>query len=521
MKKRMFALSVAALICCSSLSFINAEDAEIQEADSKSKEVSWIDAQTISIVRIRPKKIDMDATEAFIHETVPALDEILAQSNRLADVETFLTILQESSAEECFVVVSMADPLSQIPFLVFEDPDVSGLEPIVAAMGRVGGVLERYSNAAVLASPTVHRRLASARPYDDTKVREVLGSVDRALTVAIVPNDDHRRAFKELMPAMPELLGGGDSAIVAEGVQWGVFSMDFPPNAAVEVVVQSADDRVAADLSEWYAGCLEILSRSPELKATWPSFADSHEMLLPKVEDNRLVYKLEQKEERFQALVSMFRAPVVAVTTHANRQQAVNNMKQLAIAMHNYYDSHSQLPGYGSVDENGEPLLSWRVHILPFVEQGDLYNEFHLDEPWDSEHNRTLISKMPEIYVPLNSKLSRTDGKSNVRAPAGDDAMFPNLEGVKFNAVRDGLSNTIMLAEVPDEQAVIWTKPDRFEPDFEMPEKFLGGHFDQSFLAALGDGSVRFFSLQIDGDVLAALFTMDGGETIDYRQLDR
>ncbi len=81
-------------------------------------------------------------------------------------------------------------------------------------------------------------------------------------------------------------------------------------------------------------------------------------------------------------------------------------MKQFGLALHNYYDTNHCLPPAPLVDAKGKPLLSWRVAILPFLEQDNLYRQFKLDEPWDSEHNKKLISKMPKIYQGLNAKLN-------------------------------------------------------------------------------------------------------------------
>ena len=75
----------------------------------------------------------------------------------------------------------------------------------------------------------------------------------------------------------------------------------------------------------------------------------------------------------------------------------MNNLKQIGLAMHNYHDARGRLPAAYTVDKDGKPLLSWRVLILPYTEEAALYKEFHLDEPWDSEHNKNLIARMPAV----------------------------------------------------------------------------------------------------------------------------
>jgi hypothetical protein len=167
--------------------------------------------------------------------------------------------------------------------------------------------------------------------------------------------------------------------------------------------------------------------------------------------------------------------------------------------------------------------LSWRVHILPLIEQQPLYDQFHLDEPWNSQHNRALIAQMPAVYRSPNSKAD--PGKTVYLANAGKDGVFtaPKVtddakrsaaSGTRIAEIRDGTSNTIMAIEANDLSAVIWTKPDDFEFDAKNPLKGLAGMRPGGFLAALCDGSVRFISATIDPNMLKALFTKDGGEAI-------
>ena len=89
--------------------------------------------------------------------------------------------------------------------------------------------------------------------------------------------------------------------------------------------------------------------------------------------------------------------------------QCINNLKQIGLAMHNYHARHKTFPPAYTVDKDGKPLLSWRVLILPYLEQDALYKEFHLDEPWDSEHNRALIDRMPTTYLCPGGSSKRAD----------------------------------------------------------------------------------------------------------------
>ncbi len=216
---------------------------------------------------------------------------------------------------------------------------------------------------------------------------------------------------------------------------------------------------------------------------------------------------------------------VGAARDAARRTASANNLKQIGLAYHNYHDTFRAFPG-NSYDADGKPLLSWRVHILPFVEQQALYEQFRLDEPWDSEHNKTLIDQMPIQYVAPGSRLAT--GKTVYQAPLGKNTIMPPLVkdakidvnqkfplGVAIRSVTDGTSNTIMMLETSEDVAVTWTKPDDYEVDPKDPTASLVGLRRNGFQAGFCDGSVRFISEFIDVPTLNSLFTRNGGEPID------
>ena len=97
----------------------------------------------------------------------------------------------------------------------------------------------------------------------------------------------------------------------------------------------------------------------------------------------------------------------------------------------------------------------------------------------------------------------------------GKDTVFPGKEAIRLADITDGTSNTLMAVEVNDQAAVIWTRPDDFQPDPQQPTKGLLGLFPGGFNAVFCDGSVRFLPQSNSAAVLKALFTRNGGEVID------
>ena len=122
-------------------------------------------------------------------------------------------------------------------------------------------------------------------------------------------------------------------------------------------------------------------------------------------------------------LIALLLPAVQAAREAARRAQCVNNLKQIGLAMHNYLSAENFFPPAAITDAKGRPLLSWRVAILPYIEQGSLYSQFHLDEPWDSDHNLALVSRMPRTYAcPSNPQLGT--GKTSYQVVVGKKTIF-------------------------------------------------------------------------------------------------
>lgn len=196
----------------------------------------------------------------------------------------------------------------------------------------------------------------------------------------------------------------------------------------------------------------------------------------------------------------------------AVRMTSANNLKLIGLALHTYHDAHKQFPAPAIYGKGGKPLLSWRVAVLPYIEQEALYRKFKLDEPWNSPHNSKLIPLMPKVYRPVRGKLAEPDGTTFYQALVGKGAAFEGKSGLAFAGFTDGLSNTILVVEAGKD--VVWTKPDDvpFDAGKKLPK--LGGMFDEGFHALFGDGSVRFLKKTITPATLRAIITRAGGEVV-------
>lgn len=214
-----------------------------------------------------------------------------------------------------------------------------------------------------------------------------------------------------------------------------------------------------------------------------------------------------------------------ATMNAGNRRDSTNNLRQIGLAFLNYHDQNNYLPT-GITDPSGKPLLSWRVAILPLIEQENLFKAFHLNEPWDSEHNKKLIAKMPKTYQ-LPGVGSREEGKTYYRQFVSFANDPPNLSAVfpipapgktgpvlraSIASVSDGMSNTLLAAEAAE--PVIWTKPDEliYHPSKPVPA-LLRDKTGKCFVL-VGDGSVRPLTDKLSEETLRALITARNGEVV-------
>lgn len=184
-----------------------------------------------------------------------------------------------------------------------------------------------------------------------------------------------------------------------------------------------------------------------------------------------------------------------------------SNMRQIGLAFHNYMNDHNKFPR-NIVDSNGKVILSWRVALLPYLQQDALYRQFNLDEPWDSEHNKPLMRLMPKTFATDDASLKSFT--TPFRAFVGNGSAFENNKDIRPADIVDGFSNTIMFVEA--EKAVPWSKPEEidFQPNQPLPK--LGSRFGDEFQVVMLDGSARSIPAHTGQDVIKALITRAGGE---------
>ena len=418
----------------------------------------------------------------------------------------------DAGARDLYVVFSLADVPERPPFAVLpldKDGDAKAVISTLRAIRPHHFDHFTQIGDAVVAGRT--KRSSAYAPSSRTPGRSWPRRSRRPTAalaqLAVIPPKDAAKIIEEVMPTLPAEVGGGSSKVLTRGFLWAAVGLDAP-KLKLNAVVQASDAEAAKALLDLHDKVLAAIGKSEQVREFLPDFDKLKPLLAPKVVGDRLTLTLDDA-----ALTAALRQLIPKAAQASDRVRSENNLKQLALAALNYQDAFRKFPANATRNIKGEALLSWRVQLLPYLGEEKLYKEFRFDEPWDGEHNKKLIARMPAVFrSPTNPKLA-ADGKTTYLAPVGDATMFPDGRGVRIAEVTDGTSNTILFVDAADDAAVVWTKPDDLAYDPKVPEKGLGFRYPGA-LVVFVDGSTHLIPKTVEKATLQALFTRSGGEFV-------
>lgn len=201
--------------------------------------------------------------------------------------------------------------------------------------------------------------------------------------------------------------------------------------------------------------------------------------------------------------------------------QCNRHLKQIGIALHNYHDTYGSLPPASTRGPDGELWHSWRVLILPFLDEPSkkLFARYRFSEPWNGPSNRYLLNERPEVFECHAAKGKISTRHTSYLAVIGDETVWPGTRTINFRDVCDGLSNTILIVETQD-AGIPWIAPDDLMiAEALMPPSSKPGRRPSSFhegggRVLMGDGASRFVSTSLDPAIWRSLLTRDGGEDL-------
>jgi hypothetical protein len=213
-------------------------------------------------------------------------------------------------------------------------------------------------------------------------------------------------------------------------------------------------------------------------------------------------------------LVALLLPAVQAAREAARRMQAGNHLKQLGLAMQNYHDVFGVFPPAVVRDENGQPLYSGRVLLLPFLGQQALYEQFDTSQAWDSPANLAIAQTRIPVFEDPSGRRTVAGQTDFLFVTGAGTALEDRPGGATLTDIQDGTSNTIFMVEVRD-SGINWAEPR--DLDISQPMPLPRGNHPGGNLAVYFDGHTYLISNRTPPETIRALATRAGGEVVgDY-----
>lgn len=430
-------------------------------------------------------------------------------------METFLAELRDARAKELYVVwggdtgiwfVPLGDNAQavEIKRALMANP-LERLLPVELSEPLAGGIV------AGRRSLLVHLRDLKAAPRPHLAAA-IDATSDCTVQFVLLPIDANRQRAAEFK--WPGLEGDATRA-ATECMLWGSLGIDGPPQPRMKMAFEAQDaasvDRLDAALRQ----SIDPMVNDPAVHLNLALVEHLRAIFTWQRRGNRLSLDIDDRAGELTVVARGMVQPVVEPALEASaRSVAMTHLRQIGIALFNHHDVFKKFPPPAILDPKGKPLLSWRVKILPFIDEGALYRKFRLDEPWDSPHNKQLLAEMPEVYQCPLAKVP--DDHTVFLGPSGQGGIFSNPQGISIRNILDGTSVTIAVVEVDDEHAVPWTKPQDWTHDPDEPAAGLGGHFRDRFLVEACDGATHAIPLDIDPHAMRGLISHAGREMVRF-----
>ncbi|PQO47249.1 DUF1559 domain-containing protein [Blastopirellula marina] len=390
------------------------------------------------------------------------------------------------------------------------------------ALGSFGGQippeelkksLPRHGEWFALAlEPENLQRINNLQPADTTALEAAVAAIGPApVQYVSVLNDKVRKKLIE----DGDIPGGQIAKYYVDKINYFGVGGAYANGPKLNVVVDTKNQEDAQELYDWVDLTTSPKSLPAEIPAPLVELLRKH--LLPKLNENQL--SISVGPEQVAEIRSFVEPMLEKAQQEREKIQASNNMKQIGLAFHNFFDTFHRFPPLPNRDGKlpEKPLLSWRVYLLPYLEQNALYDQFHLDEPWDSEHNIKLAAQVPACYTDPKHPVD-DPGKTTFVVPSGEKAFYTPGKTIGFANITDGTSNTIMLLNVSPKEAVVWTKPDEWDYDPQNPFRGLTDLDPEGdFPALMVDGSVQIFSSKkMKPETMRNLIERNDGNVVDW-----
>ena len=359
-----------------------------------------------------------------------------------------------------------------------------------------------------------------------------------SVQAVLTPSEEMRKVYGETVETLPTPLEKISPSVIIRGIQWAVLSADVQ-KTELKLLVQSEQPQAAKDLSGVFEMLLDAFIDWAKNDVQYKNFVEvtglKHDEVrgiaktfLPQPQGDKLVLTLneqtlKEKGKRFYDVPAVL---TELAQSRSRQAKCLKNLQQIGLALHNYHDSQRMLPPAYTVDKDGKPLHSWRVLILPFLEQVELYEKIRRDEPWDSDYNKQFHNQCPAFLqcpeMVLKNPEIKNNGLTTYSVIVGKNAWPEGAKRYEFKMITDGMSNT--LAVVERKTPVCWMDPTQ---EITQENAGKGINKDDAGIGAphsagqlfgtnvcLFDGYVRMVKENLKLPVLRALITRNGEESV-------
>lgn len=340
----------------------------------------------------------------------------------------------------------------------------------------------------------------------------------------LIPSTDFRKVLAETLPKLPPELGTGSMTKLLAGIDWVYLQGSLPPKIDGSVTIQTKEPAQAQEIDRLWQAMMKSMKKWASEPYTSPNFKVFQQIasqLKPDVQG--ATWSLGASADRLKPMTQVL---AESFAKNAGDEHNSKKLRDMLIAMHNFHNDFSRMPNQCTMSKEGKPLLSWRVQLLPYLGHDHLYKEFKFDEPWDSEHNKKLLSKMPDIFkhptaknVPADHTVYQVFYSKKATKP-GAAILEEGRMTLGMLTVQDGTSNTFVATDGAA-KAVPWTKPEDllFDGTVENLPKLVSPKNNGWAHVVFGDGSVRPVNLQAKPKLLWQLIGRNDGENQDVTEV--
>ena len=497
---------------------------------SAEKLLPLLDEQSFFLGRIQPGKIDLAKI------MIPLVQKKAIPAAEAAALGFFLN-LQKNSIEkvidEIWFSASARDTATYfLPSIMIKTKPAAKTEDLLNLLKNMplpiniqtasGQVIRKGQNSILPLSFVIREekgfylleQVGAVKDTKKTKRTDIVQGFDAMGSLPfgamLFPSKDNPLDLGKIFPSLKKAKGKeGDASGILNGLKLVTLGIYLDP-WRIEMVIQTENSELANDVQK---SILKAIQSIPDLVRAQVEEVGKDPVFKALA---AMVKSVSIMDDKVTIVITDF-DPYFEIAARINEQNqakaaaasSMNKVKNIATALLAYHKDKGKFPPAATLSKEGKPLLSWRVQILPYLGHNFLYKQFRQNEPWDSEHNKKFIRRIPPSFRESQENFDK--GTTPFQAPVGIATLFtPGGTGTNSIQIINELSNTIMLVKVPEDKTAIWTKPEDWEIDISLPAKDLLKGFSNAIVFACADGEVKAIPLKEAEEKIKSMLVIDG-----------